>query len=64
METKLYEINIEEGLPDIDAALRTLEYRFASAAAVGERVVKVIHGCGSTLRGCGKLRTEVRRWGR
>ena len=34
METKLYEINIEEGLPDIDAALRTREYRFASAAAV------------------------------
>lgn len=64
METKLYEINIEEGLPDIDAALRTLEYRFASAAAVGERVVKVIHGCGSTVRGCGKLRTEARRWGR
>ena len=34
METKLYAINIVEGLPDEDAALRILEYRFASAAAV------------------------------
>ena len=64
MTKKIYEINMEEGLPDVDAALRILEYRFASAAAIGERVVKVIHGCGSTGRGCGRLRTEARRWGR
>ena len=48
----------------MDAALRILEYQFASAAAIGERVVKVVHGCGSTVRGGGRLRTEVRRWGR
>ena len=51
-------------VPDVDAALRILEYQFASAAAIGERVVKVVHGCGSTVRGGGRLRTEVRRWGR
>ena len=60
----IYEINIEEGLPDVDAALRILEYQFASAAVIGERVVKVIHGYGSTGRGCGKLRTAARRWGK
>ena len=36
----------------------------ASAAAIGERVVKVVHGYGSTGRGCGRLRTAARRWGR
>ncbi len=64
MKNKIYEINIEEGLPDVDAALRILEYQFASAAVIGERVVKVIHGYGSTGRGCGKLRTAARRWGK
>lgn len=64
MEKQIYTINIEEGLPDVDAALRILEYQFASAAAIGERVVKVVHGCGSTCRGCGQLRTAARRWGR
>lgn len=64
MEKQIYTINIEEGLPDVDAALRILEYQFASAAAIGERVVKVIHGYGSTGRGRGRLRTAARRWGR
>lgn len=64
MKKGIYEINIEDGLPDVDAALRILEYQFASAAVIGERVVKVIHGYGSTGRGCGKLRTAARRWGK
>ena len=64
MKKGIYEINIEEGLPDVDAALRILEYQFASALVIGERVVKVIHGYGSTGRGCGKLRTAARRWGK
>lgn len=64
MDKKIYTIDLREGLPDVDAALRILEYQFASAAAIGERVVKVVHGCGSTVRGGGRLRTEVRRWGR
>ena len=64
MDKKIYTIDLREGLPDVDAALRILEYQFASAAAIGERVVKVIHGCGATVRGGGRLRTEVRRWGR
>ncbi len=64
MLKEIYDINIEEGLPDVDAALRILEYRFASAAVIGERVVKVIHGYGSTGRGCGRLRSAARRWGK
>lgn len=64
MEKAIYEINIEEGLPDIDAALRILEYQFASAVVIGVRVVKVIHGYGAIGRGFGKLRTEARRWGK
>ena len=54
MEKTIYIINIEEGLPDVDGALRVLEYQFASAAAIGERVVKVIHGYGSSGRGGGR----------
>lgn len=64
MAEELYTINLEEGLPDVDAALRILEYQFASAAARGERVVKIIHGYGSTGRGCGRLRSAARRWGK
>ncbi len=64
MAKDIYVINIEEGLPDVDAALRILEYGFASAAAIGERVVKIIHGYGSTGRGCGRLRSAARRWGK
>ena len=38
MEKTIYIINIEEGLPDVDGALRVLEYQFASAAAIGEQI--------------------------
>ena len=61
---KIYEIDIRGGLPDKRAALRILEYEFASAFVIGERVVKIIHGCGATERGCGRLRTAARAWGR
>lgn len=64
MKKGIYEINIEDGLPDVDAALRILEYQFASAAAINVRVVKVIHGYGSTGRGSGRLRSAARRWGK
>lgn len=64
MKHEVYTVNIEEGLPDVDAAMRILEYGFASAAALGERVVKIIHGYGSTGRGGGKLRAAARRWGK
>ena len=64
MKHEIYTINIEEGLPDVDAAMRILEYGFASAAALGERVVKIIHGYGSTGRGGGRLRSAARRWGK
>ena len=60
MDKKIYTIDLREGLPDVDAALRILEYQFASAAAIGERVVKVVHGCGSTVRGGGRLRNDRR----
>ena len=59
---KIYEINLEDGWSDIDAALRILEYQFASALVIGERVVKLIHGYGAVGRGLGRLRTEARRW--
>ena len=39
MDKKIYTIDLREGLPDVDAALRILEYQFASAAAIGERQV-------------------------
>ena len=39
MDKKIYTIDLREGLHDVDAALRILEYQFASAAAIGERQV-------------------------
>ena len=63
-DKKIYTIRLAEALPDIKGALRILEYEFATAAALGERIVKVYHGSGATVRGGTKLRGEVRHWGK
>ncbi len=56
----IHEINLEIGSPDVNSALKQLEFFIASTRVSKGRVIKVIHGYGSTGRG-GKIRSAVRR---
>ncbi|MBQ2863658.1 MAG: Smr/MutS family protein [Clostridia bacterium] len=56
----IHEINLEIGSPSVDSALRQLEYFIASTRVSKGRVIKIIHGYGSTGKG-GKIRASVRR---
>lgn len=52
-------VNLEAGLPDRVQALKRLEIALANARSSGTRVLKIIHGYGSTGVG-GILRPVVR----
>lgn len=52
--------NLEAGLPSADQALERLERTLREARFCGAKVVRLIHGYGSTGRG-GKIREAVRR---
>ena len=52
--------NLEAGLPMVEQALERLERDLREARACGAKVVRVIHGYGSSGRG-GKIRDAVRR---
>ncbi len=52
--------NLENGMPIVDQALERFRRRLSEASASGAKVLKVIHGYGSTGRG-GKIRDAVRR---
>ncbi len=52
--------NLENGMPIVDQALERFLRRLSEASASGAKVLKVIHGYGSTGRG-GKIRDAVRR---
>ncbi len=52
-------INLKQGLPTVDEALARLDRELATARAHGSRVVRVIHGWGSSGVG-GAIRTAVR----
>ncbi len=58
--SKLREINIKAGMPTVDEARRILLEGLQTAKSGGVRVVKVIHGYGSSGVG-GKLRGGLRR---
>lgn len=57
---KLQELNIKAGMPTVDEARRILIESLQTARAGGVRVLKVIHGYGSSGVG-GKLRGALRR---
>jgi len=57
---KLREINIKAGMPTVEEARGLLLESLAAAKAGGVRVLKVIHGYGSSGVG-GKLRGALRR---
>ncbi len=61
MATTLGSINLEEGFPTREAALKRLETALARARCDGMRVLKVIHGYGSSGVG-GILRPVVRNY--
>ncbi len=52
-------VNLEQGMPTADRAIRRLTYELHSAKRQGYTTLKLIHGYGSSGKG-GKLRLEVR----
>ena len=58
--SKIYEVNIEQGMPTVDTAMKYVGQAFSRAKAYGYPVIKLIHGYGSSGSG-GKIRTAVQR---
>ena len=56
---EVYTVNLEEGMPYVDEALEHLEKSLRRAKNGGCKVVKFIHGYGSSGKG-GKIRRAVR----
>ena len=56
----IHEINLETGSPTALSALKQLEFFIASTRVSKGRVIKIIHGYGSSGKG-GKIRTAVRK---
>lgn len=54
------EFNLEAGMPTAADAIRRLTSILSTQRALRTRVIKLIHGYGSSGKG-GKIRTEVRR---
>lgn len=55
------EVNLEQGMPTADAALRRLTYEINHSRVTGVAVLKIIHGYGSSGTG-GKIRVETRKY--
>jgi len=54
-------VNLERGLPTVDEALAKLDREIGSARMRGVRLIRVIHGWGSSGTG-GKIKPAVLRW--
>lgn len=61
MASTLREINLEEGRPFVDAAIRRLTFELKQSERMGIKVLKIIHGYGSSGTG-GRIRVEARRY--
>lgn len=57
---EIYTVNLELGRPDAQSAMKQLEFSLASVRARGGRLIKFIHGYGSSGTG-GRIRTEARK---
>jgi len=57
----LREVNIKDGMPTVDVAIRRITYNIKSAGPLGVSAIKFIHGYGSTGKG-GGIRTETRKY--
>ncbi len=60
MRERVIRSNLEAGLPTVVQALERLERDLREARACGAKLVRIIHGYGSSGRG-GKIRDAVRR---
>ena len=61
MAISVKELNLEQGMPTVDAAMGWLEAELAAARKMGRPALKLIHGYGSSGRG-GKIRTACRKY--
>ena len=57
----LREINIKDGMPRRDDAIKRITYNIKNAAPFGVAAIKIIHGYGSSGKG-GVIRTEARKY--
>lgn len=60
MRRTVREVNLELGMPTVAAALARMDNELQFSRRSGYRVVKLIHGYGSSGKG-GKIRVSVRR---
>jgi hypothetical protein len=61
MASTLREVNLEEGKPFVDVAIRRLTFELKQSDRMGVKVLKIIHGYGSSGTG-GKIRVEARKY--
>ena len=61
MAGDLREVNLELGMPTVDAAIRRLTYELNHSRVTGVAVLKLIHGYGSSGAG-GRIRVEARKY--
>lgn len=61
MAMTIKELNLEQGMPSADMALRWLEAELEAARKMRRPGLKLIHGYGSSGRG-GRIRTACRRY--
>jgi hypothetical protein len=61
MASNFREVNLELGKPTADEAIRRLTFELHHSKATGVKVLKIIHGYGSSGVG-GKIRIEARRY--
>lgn len=61
MPGELREVNLEAGMPLVDAAIRRLTFELHQSRQMGCTVLKIIHGYGSSGSG-GRIRVEARHY--
>lgn len=60
MKSKIIEVNLENGMPTVDTAIKRLKSALTTYKGMGYKAVIVIHGYGSTGVG-GSIKTAVHR---
>ena len=61
MAGSVKEVNIKSDMPTADNAVRRITYNLRNSKMLGTKVLKIIHGYGSTGTG-GRIRVEARRY--
>lgn len=61
MASSLREVNLELGKPFVDAAIARLTFELKQSASMKVKVLKIIHGYGSSGTG-GRIRVEARQY--